>query len=349
MKRRLTNGELIIFCEQMGMVLKSGLSAIEGILIMKEDAEGQNEELYHVYERIQKELEMTGIFYDALEETGAFPDYLVHMARIGEQTGNLDEVMAGLASYYDREETMIQDIRTAVTYPLLMLGMMFVILIVMMVKVLPVFAQVYEQMGGQMAGPAAVLLRGGLWMKGYWGGIVLAILLIAAGLWWLLKTEKGQAVFRRAADRFFAMRQIRDMMSGARFAFGISMALRSGMDYDGAFSLVESLVENDERMKKRMVLCREVMETGEPLSKAISEAGIFSGLNARMLYIAERTGETDEALAKIAVQMDNDITVRIQNFVSVLEPTLVVILSVLVGGILLSVMVPLMGILSSLG
>ena len=161
MGKVLSNSERILFCEQMGMILKSGISAAEGIMIMKEDAGQEESPLRELYEEIQRNLDETGIFYDALEETGAFPDYMIQMARIGEQTGNLDEVMEGLAAYYEREENMVQDIKSAVTYPLLMLGMMLVIFLVMIVKVLPVFAQVYEQLGGQMTGMAAVLHAAG--------------------------------------------------------------------------------------------------------------------------------------------------------------------------------------------
>ena len=102
-------------------------------------------------------------------------------------------------------------------------------------------------------------------------------------------------------------------------------------------------------MKKKLENCRESVGEGEPFSTAAVQSGLLTGLYGRMLYIAERTGETDGALRKIAAQADEEVTMRIQNFISVLEPTLVAVLSVLVGGVLLSVMVPLMGILSSIG
>ena len=129
----------------------------------------------------------------------------------------------------------------------------------------------------------------------------------------------------------------------------MSMALRSGMDYDGAFQMVESLLSADQSVKRKLDSCREKVEDGESFSAAAVQAGLLTGLYGRMLYIAERTGDTDGALKKIALQADSEVTARIQNFISVLEPTLVAVLSVLVGGILLSVMVPLMGILSSIG
>lgn len=349
MGKVLSNSERIIFCEQMGMILKAGMSATEGIMLMKEDAGQEAGSLRTLYEEIQTNLEETGIFYDALEETGAFPGYMIHMTRIGEQTGNLDEVMEGLAAYYEREENMVQDIKSAITYPLLMLGMMLVIFLVMIVQVLPVFSQVYAQLGGQLTGMAAVLLKAGEGIRQYYGWIFLVLFVIAGGFIWLLGSAKGKERFRHMTRRFFGTRHIMEQIQLARFASGMSMALRSGMDYDGAFQMVESLMAGDASMKQKMSACQKEMEDGETFSMAAVQAGIFTGLYGRMLYIAERTGDTDRALKKIALQADDEVTARIQNFISVLEPTLVAILSVLVGGILLSVMVPLMGILSNIG
>ena len=96
-------------------------------------------------------------------------------------------------------------------------------------------------------------------------------------------------------------------------------------------------------------ISKEKMFEGESFSKVIKETQIYSPLHARMIMIAERTGETDQALSKIAVQVDEEVTAEIQNFVSVIEPTMVIILSILVGALLLSVMMPLMGILSVIG
>lgn len=349
MGKVLSNNERILFCEQMAMILKSGVSVTEGIMILKEDAGREENPLRELYEEMQGYLEETGIFYDTLEETGAFPDYMIRMVRIGEQTGNLDEVMEGLAAYYTREENVVQDIKSAVTYPLLMLGMMLVIFLVMMVQVLPVFAQVYAQLGGQMTGVAAVLLKAGEGIRQYYGWIILVLLALFGGCVWMFCTAKGKERFRKMARGFFGTRAIMERMQTARFASAMSMALRSGMDYDGAFGLVDLLVSEDASMKQKLAACREQVEEGESFSLAAVQAGILSGLYGRMLFIAERTGDTDGALRRIAAQADDEVTARIQNFISVLEPTTVAVLSVLVGGILLSVMVPLMGILSSIG
>ncbi|MDO5145573.1 MAG: type II secretion system F family protein [Eubacteriales bacterium] len=348
MRRILSNSEKIAFCEQMAMVLKSGISVTEGIMMMKEDVGDSSPTQKKLYEELYERMEETGMFYEALEESEAFPDYMVHMIRIGEQTGHMDEVMAGLAAYYEREEGMKQDIKNALSYPLLMLGMMGVIVLVMMVKVLPVFAQVYEQLGGQMSGMAAVLLRVGMGIRSHYGLVIAITLLIVGGIFWLAMAKKGRKLLQKTVLRFLFARKIAEKIGVARFASGMSMALGSGMNYEDAFHLVEALMKGSRSMADKMKRCKEKMEEGESLSRAASEAGILKGLDARILFVAERTGETDQALAQIASRADEEVSVRIQNIVSVLEPTLVAVLSVLVGAVLLSVMVPLMGVLSSI-
>lgn len=339
----LSNNERILFCEQMAMLLKAGISVTEGIMMMKEDAE--EESLHNVYEKQQRGLEETGIFWDALEATEAFPAYMVMMVKIGEQTGNLDEVMSGLAAYYNREENLVQDIKNAVTYPLVIAGMLAVIVVVMLVKVLPVFAKVYAQLGSEMTGMAGVLLHIGLGIRQGYGWILLLLLLLGLGLFRVWHSGKG----RRTVKHFFAGKKIMEKISIARFASGMSMALRSGMDYDAAFLLVGDLLEEDDTMKEKLAVCQKKLQEGETFPGAAAQAEILGGMQARILHIAERTGDMDAALAVVAAQADEEVTILIRNFVSILEPTLVAVLSILVGGILLAVMFPLLGVLSSIG
>ena len=95
----LSNSEVAVFCEQSGMILESGLSMLEGISILEADVGTQNIEYKKMYEEMRSCLEETGIFNEALIKTGMFPDYVIHMTKIGEETGNLDVVMKGLAAY----------------------------------------------------------------------------------------------------------------------------------------------------------------------------------------------------------------------------------------------------------
>ena len=163
MKRKLNNEELITFCSQMALILKSGISSLEGIYIMEDgDVSGDGRE---ILKEIREEIEMCGMLYPAMKKSGVFPEYALHMTEIGEQTGRLDETMEALAAYYQREEEIFEAVKSAVTYPVAMLGMMLVIIIVLFVKVMPVFEQVYLQLGQEMTGVARNILNIGNWMR----------------------------------------------------------------------------------------------------------------------------------------------------------------------------------------
>ena len=145
---KLTNLEIASFCSEMAMILKSGISSLEGVDLLREDAQtkAEKELLNEIYQSVMD----TGRLDQALEETKVFPEYLIRMTQIGEETGTLDEVMESLAEHYDREEAIRRSVRSAISYPLLMIGMMLVIIIILMTKVMPVFNQVFRQFGQEM-------------------------------------------------------------------------------------------------------------------------------------------------------------------------------------------------------
>ena len=140
--KALSNTELTTFCSQFALILRSGISSLEGLSIMQEDSpKGEGQELLSGMIRTMEE---TGSLYEALTASEVFPPYLCSMVEIGEQSGRLDDVMASLSEHYRREDEMAKNIKSAVSYPLVMLGMMIVVIFVLIVKVLPVFNEVFQ-------------------------------------------------------------------------------------------------------------------------------------------------------------------------------------------------------------
>ena len=148
--RPFSNMELSSFCGQMALILKSGISSTEGLTIMLEDAAPGDERT--VLEDLSSNMQETGSLFLALEHAGMFPSYMLHMVEIGEETGTLDEVMESLQNHYEREEAISRSIRNSITYPMIMTGMMTVVVIVLLVKVMPIFNQVFIQLGTEMTG-----------------------------------------------------------------------------------------------------------------------------------------------------------------------------------------------------
>ena len=337
MKKKLSNEELITFCGQMALILKSGISSLEGIYIM-EDGDVQTEGR-EILKEIREELEMCGMLYPAMEKTGVFPEYALHMTEIGEQTGRLDETMEALAAYYQREEEILDAVKSAVTYPVAMLGMLLVIVAVLFIKVMPVFEQVYMQLGQEMTGVARQLLNIGDWMRQ--SAIVLVVLAVV-----ILIIVFFVIFYKKARIEFISKIQTIGFMK--KIAWKRAMALKSGLDMDESLSLSEKLTDY-EPLKMKIQQCQEQMKQGETFPKALKETRIFDGMQERLMIIGYETGAVDEVMEQAADLYQKQLQDQIQKMIAVLEPTLVGILCVIVGIILLSVMLPLVGIMAGIG
>ena len=152
---KLNNRELFQFCEQFSIILRSGMSAIEGLAILNDDS--QTERGKEILTFLYKDMEESGSLAHAMEQSGAFPASAAYV-RTGEETGCLDEVMKGLSAFYAKEIQITDQIQSAVAYPLVMLGMMTAVIVILLVKVLPVFRQVFRQLGLEMSGISGALL-----------------------------------------------------------------------------------------------------------------------------------------------------------------------------------------------
>lgn len=340
-----SNTEISAFCGQISLILKSGISSMEGISIMLEDASSAEEK--GILEQILEQMQMSGSLFQALTESGLFPSYMLHMVEIGEETGTLDEVMESLSDHYEQEDTISKSIKNAVTYPLIMGGMMVVVIIVLLVKVMPIFNQVFIQLGTEMTGFSRMLMDLGNAINRY--SIVLIVLLIAvaAALLFCTRTSSGKAFCRKAGYHLGFIRPIYEEIAACRFASGMALTLRSGLNPERSMELVHAL-SDDPFFLEKLNACQDRIDKGEDLSEALHAAGIFSGVYARMASIGSKTGSMDQVMSRLSKLYQDDIDNRMNNALAVLEPTLVIVLSLIVGVILLSVMLPLTGIMSSL-
>lgn len=341
----LSNTEISSFCSQMSMILGSGISGLEGITIMLEDA--QTPEETQILDTILKAYEETGNLQEALRAPAIFPDYLLNMVDIGEQTGKLDEVMLSLSEHYEREDAISKTIKNAVTYPLIMISMMVLVILVLVVKVMPIFNQVFIQLGREMSGFSRGIMNMGTAISRYSIFFIVLIALIIFFILYVAKSSSGKALLRKICYKFRFSRTLYEGTAACRFASGMALTLSSGLNPEQGLELVSVLIDNP-FFKKKIDSCKAATDEGTDFSEALVTSHIFTGVYARMTSIANKTGSMDSVMDKIAGLYEEEIDTRINNVLSILEPTLVIALSVIVGVILLSVMLPLMGIMSSL-
>lgn len=330
------------FCMEMYLALSAGIPAADALGMLRADE--RDARTAQALDAMAEHTAAGGALSDAMRSCGAFPQYAADMAQVGERTGRLDDTLSALAGYYERRMRLSRSIRSALLYPAVLLCMMLVVIGVLVTKVLPVFRDVYAQLGSGMSGLALALTNAGMWLGRNRIAVaaVLAVI-IAAAVWYLTRP----AVRAKIADFGFS-KKIGGAVSCSRFAAAMALGMKSGLDADSAAELAEKLAGNTALGGKIAVL-RERLSAGENLADSAAAAGIFSARYTRLLSVAYRTGAADEAMEEIARRTAEEAEDAIERFVGRIEPTLVIVMSVLIGLILLAVMLPLLGVMGGIG
>lgn len=345
MPKMLTNRELSSFCDQIAMILNAGISPVEGISIMLEDT--TTTEGREILGKIAKQVDAGQSFHTSISAAGVFPKYALDMIEIGEHSGRLEEVMRSLSTYYEREENIAENIKSAVTYPFVIIGMMMVVILVLIIKVLPVFNQVFIQLGTQMTGFSKTLLNLGTTISNYALVFIIIIAMLVLLYFFMAKTPAGQKLWGIFCAKSIFTRPIYDKIASGRFASGMALTMSSGLDTDQSLEMVSRLVDNSV-MEQKVNDCRAQIAEGLGFAEALVKTGIFSSMYSRMISIGYKTGSVETVMAKIASGYEEEVDTRMSHLISVLEPTLVIILSVVVCMILLSVMLPLMAVIGGM-
>lgn len=345
-QKQLSNVEIASFCRQTAMIIRAGILPSEGMEILINDTidEKGKEILRMIADECQKGCNL----YQAVESTGVFPKYVVRLISLGEESGNTDTVLTSLADYYDREEDIADNVRSAFTYPLIMIAMMIFIIIILVAKVLPIFKQVFDQLGTQMTPLAEKLMNIGSSLSKYAAALTIAIAIIIVICIILNNIPAVKNKIHRFLTKFPLTRDFYMNIAVGRFASGLSLAFNSGMETFHSLEMITELVENEILEAKIAQIYKDISENST-LPEAIGNAEVFSNLYTRMIAVAFTSGNQDTAMEQVAEHYQTATDKQLRKILSIIEPTLVIVLSVIVGIILLSVLLPLMGIMSSIG
>jgi type IV pilus assembly protein PilC len=335
--------ELSAFSAQLALTVKTGIPMSESIMILRDDAE--TAEAKRLLGQILDSLELGEPLAEALRSTGAFPDYMTQMIEIGEASGRLDQVLESLNRYYARESNLGKSIRSAVTYPSIMLCILLAIILILIIKVLPIFRDVFQSLGGEMSPFASGAMAVGTAVSKY-SVVIIGIIAALAVILIVMRLFPGG---RLAMNRFFGrlFKKVSTKMASGKFASAMALMLASGLDVDRAVELTLPLMDNAQ-MHEKVSKLKDMLAEGQSFSESVVKTQIFTGMEARMLVLGFKSGSIDEVMNRISDDYERQTDERLDNLISVIEPTMVAVLCVIVGLILLSAMLPLLAAMSSM-
>lgn len=344
--KKLNQEEIASFCSQLSLLLPAGITPYEAISLIREDTPNSKGKV--ILEQLEAALKDGLSFHEALKNTDVFPDYVISMILLGEESGNLDIVIKKLADYYEQQCAISASVKNAVSYPIVMICLMIIILCVLLAKILPIFNQVFLQLGSQLTGVAAQLMTIGNLIESFCGVLIILVLLIAAAFLAIYHIP----AYRKKWLHFLHTNKLTHNfylgIAYARFASAMSMVTASGVDLFHGLALSRMLVDH-EIVSDKIQICSEAIANGAYLYEAMKTADIFQAKHLRMLQIGQRSGEIDVVLDKISDYYEEETLSKMHRILGAIEPTLVIFFSLMVGLILLSVIMPLIGIMASIG
>ncbi len=343
---KLSHGALSQLFQGLGSLLHAGLSLADGIHLLSQEETGEKQALLR---SLGTAMDTGAPLEEAMEETGAFPPAAVGMIRIGQTTGRLEDTLSYLADYYEERVRTARQIKNALLYPSLILVLMLCVIGVLLMEVLPVFDQVYASLGSQLTGLAGWLLALGQGLKEalpWLLGVLVLVAAVAAGYSFVRSfREWANTLFlRRFGDISLARR-----FNNAQFAQAMAMGLGSGLGLDESLQLAADLLAHIPGAAARCRMCTQRIEEGTDLAKALAETSLLPPAMSRLLALGLQSGSGDVAMGDIARRLSEDARASLEEAVARIEPAMVLACSVLVGGILLAVMLPLMNIMSAIG
>lgn len=344
---RLNKEEISALCMGLACLIHAGIGPGDALTLMAED-EGDP-----AYRRLLADMARQADEGRPLAEVfraaRCFPAYVCTLLEVGERVGKLEEALRALANYYDGRARMERRLRAALLYPSVLLVVLLAVVVVLLVWVLPIFNDVYGQLGSSLTGLAGGLLSLGAALRAAMP--VLCVLLALAAL--LAAFLAAWPEFRRRCAAAWNARLgdkgVSRLICTARFAQALTMGLSSGLTPTEAVELASNLAEGSPAFQRRCGDCLERMEKGDSLTQALRESGLLPRSQCRLLDAGVRGGCGEAVMEQMAQQLMEDSELALEETVGRIEPALVVVACVMVGVILLSVMLPLMHIMTAIG
>jgi type IV pilus assembly protein PilC len=344
-RKELTPAELSLFFSNLELIYHSGLTPTEGFSILMTSAHGsaQKQWFKELYEYSTQGLPLT----ESLTKAGGLSDYALSLLLIGEKSGKMEDTCRSLHEYYEKRDELSRALRSALFYPLAMVLMVFVVVVILLTQAMPVFDQVFNQLGFELTGFAATLLSVGQVLRSSALSISSVLAAIVVIVLILRVTPVGKRLFNSLYESAPFTRDISYKLSVQRFSYAMATMLNSGIDTDIALQLAEPLVEN-KRAHRKVVEVRTKVGKGSSFQTAIEESELFPSDQLSVLVVGFRTGSDAKAFDQVGNSIGVSTERRIESLVGAIEPAIVGLMCIVVGVILMSVMLPLLGVLSNI-
>jgi type IV pilus assembly protein PilC len=344
--KKLRLSEVALFCSQLNFFLRSGITLEESLGLMITDWNGKR--FKKVLLTLENAIENRNTLGKAMAVSGAFPEYAVRMTEIGELSGNLEEVMNFLALFYQREQKTMDQFRGFFFNSLTLILMMGAVVFLLIIEVLPMFDGLITSLGGEMPGIVRGFMGFGMFLSDNFVILIAVIAALAAGTWGFLKTRAGIYAFDSFKARFPFIGTVYGKLMAARFTGALSLMVSGDIEQDTVFEMAKHVLNNG-YIAKKLEKCEESAYEAGSVYDAIDKAAVFPERVSKMLVFGVKAGNLAGMASKLAETYENEVDKSLNRISSAAEIVFVTLISAVVAVILVSVILPLVRIMSLIG
>lgn len=337
--RRVKLDDVVVFARQLATMIDAGIPLVQALGILGEQIE--NKSFKETVIAVRQDIEAGKSFCDALaRHPQAFSELFINMARAGEASGQLNEVLDRLATYLEKSAALSRKIRSALVYPAVLVGMSVTITAVLLLKVVPIFKGIFETLGGRLPLPTRILIGVSSLFTNYF--LVMAGLSIIFGFLFkrYISTEKGRYNLDLYKLKFPVLGPLFHKIALAKFSRTFSVLVKSGVAILNALEIV-GRTSGNKVLEEAIGDCRNGVRDGESIFQNLSKKSrVFPPLVYRMIGIGEQTGQLEKMLSKVADFYEERIDAAVSSLTSLIEPIVIAFLGTVIGGIVISLFLP---------
>lgn len=339
--QKVPSKDLSVFCRQFATIVDAGIPVMECLDIIRKQVESKklSDISNKVYEQVQKGRSLSEGLKEFKDE---LPSIMINMVEAGEASGTLDKVMDRLASHFENESKIISKVKGAMIYPFVIFVVAFFAVIALLKWVVPQFVNIFSSMGAELPILTRILIKLSEIIVSYFIPLIVVLIGLVVALIVFYRSKRGKIFFDRLYLKIPAISSMYKKMIAARFTRTMASLLSSGLPLIQSLEITNKVIDNAV-MSAYLDKVVEDVTKGVKLSVAVSHVRIFPAMINSMINIGEESGSMDSMLDRTADFFEEETRTAVANVTSLIEPMIIVVMAVVVGGIVVSIAQPMFG------
>jgi type IV pilus assembly protein PilC len=337
-QRKIPSIQILLFTRQLSTMITSGLPLVQSLEILANQIEDVN--FRGIVREIKEKIEGGSRFADALRDyPKCFDELYINLVVAGEEGGLLDGVLQRLAVYMEKSEKLRKKVKSAMIYPVAIILVAFIVVIVLLLFVIPVFEKMFKEMGAELPAPTQIVINLSQIVQSYWYVIIGGIVGLVVALKYYYKTDNGHRTIDRLVLKLPLFGLLTIKASVARVTRTLATLLMSGVAILESMIIVAKVAGN-KIVEEALMVARSRISEGRTMAEPLEQAGIFPPMVVQMVQVGESTGALDSMLNKIADFYEEDVDNMVTNLTAMMEPMIMVFLGVVLGGLIVAMYLP---------